>query len=160
MLSLELLCLVQHQLAVTYDSVQGRAQLVAHPGQKLRFRTIGCLCDLLGDNQFALRLPELSDVLNDAVHAHDCAILVYVRVEAGKVSLQLIRMRRCRRFDFLRRERYPGIDNLVDVRRNTGRSVSKHFLECFPQVFFHRNCVQSGKPLVDIAITQLRVEIA
>ena len=84
------------------------------------------------------------DVLNDATHTHDRAVLALVRKVAVYEMPRLFWMRRCRCFDGPIDDWFPRLEHQAELRHDTNRNVFKHLVDGIPEVCFHRKAIDAG----------------
>ncbi len=57
-------------------------------------------------------------------------------------------------------DRFPGFDHLAELQPDACRCLREHLADCLSQMLFHRCTVDRGEPFVDLAVSQISVEIA
>ncbi len=79
-------------------------------------------------------LNALGDVVNDAAHAHDCAVLALVRIVVVHVVPRLSGMSRCLRFNFPLEDWLSRLEHLAELRYDTDRNVLNDLADRFSDV--------------------------
>ena len=111
-------------------------------------------------SQRRLRPLALGDVLNDARHPYDRAVVgLHRKVVVLETSYQP-RMSRGFRIDRSPDYRFPCFDDIAELRFDARRHIRNYLADCPSQVVIHRNSVDCGEPAVDKQESQVSVEIA
>ena len=95
-----------------------------------------------------------------AADSHDGAVVGLDWIEIVLVVPLLSRMGCSLRCDRSLQDWLPGLDHLAELGLDTRRDAREHFADSPPQVFLNRKAIDCGELLVDVNVSQVRVELA
>ena len=115
---------------------------------------------LLARPERLFRPHALGDFLNEAAHADDAAVLGPERVVIVQKRPEEARTGRGFQLGHTFDEGLARLDHTSKVTPDGGRHIQDHVLDSLSQVGLDRQSVQRGQPPIDVAVAQVRVEVA